>query len=189
MDGDLEKKALQAIRDGKGNPVGDNPSMTDDTLAPLKSPSSQGKRLTPKKLKFAQCLIEGMTAADAYRVAYNAESMAETSIRTEAWKLANDVLIQEIVERERAKMVRASTVSVGGLRPQIIERLWSEAQNARQDGARIRALELLGKMPEIDLFGEHNAGDKSERRDVGELTRQIKAELKKLGLDAKVIDS
>jgi phage terminase small subunit len=46
--------------------------------------------LTPKQEKFAQAVASGMTQADAYRHAYNAENMADSTIWSRASELAAD---------------------------------------------------------------------------------------------------
>jgi hypothetical protein len=46
--------------------------------------------LTPKREKFAQAVASGMTKADAYRHAYNAENMADSTIWSRASELAAD---------------------------------------------------------------------------------------------------
>ena len=46
--------------------------------------------LTPKQERFAQLVASGMTKADAYRHAYNAENMADKTIHEEASRTAND---------------------------------------------------------------------------------------------------
>jgi len=46
--------------------------------------------LTPKQEKFAQLVASGMTQADAYRHAYNAENMADSTILSMASLLAAD---------------------------------------------------------------------------------------------------
>lgn len=46
--------------------------------------------LTSKQEKFAQAVASGMTQADAYRHAYNAENMADSTIWSRASELAAD---------------------------------------------------------------------------------------------------
>lgn len=46
--------------------------------------------LTPKQEKFAQAVASGMTQADAYRHAYSAENMADSTIWSRASELAAD---------------------------------------------------------------------------------------------------
>ena len=46
--------------------------------------------LTPKQEKFAQAVASGMTQADAYRHAYNAENMTDSTIWSRASELAAD---------------------------------------------------------------------------------------------------
>ena len=46
--------------------------------------------LTPKQERFIQNVLGGMSLSDAYREAYNAENMADESIRVEAYRVFNN---------------------------------------------------------------------------------------------------
>ena len=51
------------------------------------SPESELPSLTPKQAAFVNALLEGKTAADAYRAAYKCESMSQAAIWVEASRL------------------------------------------------------------------------------------------------------
>ena len=57
--------------------------------------------LTAKQEAFAQCIADGMTQADAYRTAYSAGKMADSSIHVNASKLMADAKISQRVEELR----------------------------------------------------------------------------------------
>ena len=63
--------------------------------------------LTEKQGRFAQCLAEGMTNSEAYRLAYQAEGMAASTVHTEACKQAQhpkvSQRVSEILAEKRAK--------------------------------------------------------------------------------------
>lgn len=74
------------------------PGLT--VIAGGKDESRKGKRsgkaasgLTMKQEAFAQALANGASNADAYRAAYDATNMRETTIHSEASRLANNPLI------------------------------------------------------------------------------------------------
>lgn len=46
--------------------------------------------MTPKQEKFAQCIADGMTQADAYRAAFNAGEMKQETIHKRASELMSD---------------------------------------------------------------------------------------------------
>jgi hypothetical protein len=61
--------------------------------------------MTPKQEKFAQCIADGMNQADAYRTAYDASKMKDTSIHVNASKLMADNTISDRVRELRAAVV------------------------------------------------------------------------------------
>jgi hypothetical protein len=54
--------------------------------------------LTPKQEAFAQAIADGMTQADAYRAAYDAENMVPTSVYVEASKLIDNPNVAQRVK-------------------------------------------------------------------------------------------
>lgn len=60
--------------------------------------------MTPKQEAFVQAIASGMTQADAYRSAYNAENMKENSVWTNASKLMADAKVAQRVEELRSKL-------------------------------------------------------------------------------------
>lgn len=60
--------------------------------------------LTPKQEKFAQCIADGQTQADAYRSAYNAEKMSEAALHVEASKLMDNPKITLRLSELRSKL-------------------------------------------------------------------------------------
>lgn len=70
------------------------PSLTVISGGKDKKSKRSGKAATPDNLtekqeRFAQCLSEGMTNTEAYRLAYDAETMAPGTVHSEASKLAS----------------------------------------------------------------------------------------------------
>jgi phage terminase small subunit len=54
--------------------------------------------LTAKQEAFAQAIADGMNQADAYRTAYDAENMADTSVYVEASKLIDNPNVAQRVK-------------------------------------------------------------------------------------------
>jgi phage terminase small subunit len=63
-------------------------------------------RLTPKQEAFAQAVASGMTQADAYRSAYNADKMKPETIQNSAYKLMQDGDITARIEELRAEVAQ-----------------------------------------------------------------------------------
>lgn len=102
--------------------------------------------LTPKQAKFAANLAEGMSQAEAYRNAYDAENMAPETIHAHASRLAKRdkvaARVNALVE-ERMRLLETRGVSD---REKVVTLLRKFAEDeARPDHVRLRAVELWGK--------------------------------------------
>lgn len=60
--------------------------------------------MSPKQEHFAQCIADGMTQADAYRTAYDASNMKDSSIHVNASKLLADAKVAQRVAELKAKL-------------------------------------------------------------------------------------
>lgn len=60
--------------------------------------------MTPKQEKFAQCIADGMTQADAYRTAYGADKMKPETIHKRASELVSDGEVTGRVAELRSKL-------------------------------------------------------------------------------------
>jgi hypothetical protein len=102
--------------------------------------------LTPKQAKFAANLAEGMSQAEAYRNAYDAENMAPETIHAHASRLAKRDKVAARVDAligERMRLIETRGVSD---RSKVIKLLRQFAEDdARPDHVRLRAVELWGK--------------------------------------------
>lgn len=115
---------------------------------------SAGRELTAKQKRFARLIAEGNTGADAYRKAYNAKGTPK-SVGSNASRLKADERMQiELTRLNRLNEIR-ELHSPAQLRATVIERLQLEATDENNPpAARIRALELLGKVTEVAAFTE-----------------------------------
>lgn len=60
--------------------------------------------LTPKQEKFAQCIADGMTQADAYRASFACSKMKDNSIYCEASLLIDNPKVSQRIAELRAKL-------------------------------------------------------------------------------------
>ena len=111
--------------------------------------------LTPKQEKFCQGVISGKTASESYRDAYSVENMKDSSIWTEASKLMSNPKVSHRIQQGIKRKNDYAVTSAISLRQFIMEQLQAEATDTNNnESARIRALELLGKVSEVALFTE-----------------------------------
>lgn len=72
--------------------------------------------LTPKQEKFAQCVVEGMSQADAYRAAYNCKPTAKPeSIQQLACRLMDNVKVRSRVEELKQRALKRHDLTVDDL--------------------------------------------------------------------------
>jgi hypothetical protein len=136
--------------------------------------------LTPKQLKFAHSAVSGLSLADAYRQAYDAENMSERAIRTEACRLAahpNVARAMEAISGEKREKMQVLTVSD---RDMLITNLrrWTKGDETPTSG-QLRAAELLGKA--CGLY--RDIVETRTERPASEVLADIEARLNALGAE------
>lgn len=67
--------------------------------------------LTPKREKFVQGIVEGMSQAEAYRSAYSCKNMSDNAIYREASELMKDPKVSQRVSELREKMMNEKIMS------------------------------------------------------------------------------
>ena len=111
--------------------------------------------LTPKQEKFCPGVISGKTASESYRDSYSVENMKDSSVWTEASKLMSNPKVSQRIQQGIKRKNEYAVTSAISLRQFIMEQLQKEATDTdNNESARIRALELLGKVSEVALFTE-----------------------------------
>jgi hypothetical protein len=105
-----------------------------------------GFGLTAKQLRFATGAVSGLSLAEAYRQAYDAENMTAKAVQVEASRLAarpDVALAMDAIAGEKQAKMQVLTVSD---RDMLIRNLraWTKGDEAPTAG-QLRAAELLGK--------------------------------------------
>ena len=102
--------------------------------------------LTDMQERFARALMEGMTQTDAYKAAGYSQDQAITAIYSNASTLAaNEKIIRRLAElRDEAATAAKLT------RAFVLQGLIKIASDGKNEAARNRAFELLGK--ELGMF-------------------------------------
>jgi len=132
-------------------------------------------KLTGKQLAFVQAILKGENQSDAYRLAYNAENMSPQAIWTEAGRLFRHPGVSRRITAGRAAQARQAVHTGASLRSHIERELFELSTNAESDQARLRALELLGKLEKVGAFTE-----RVEQVDDNLSAKEIEAELQAL---------
>lgn len=120
------------------------------------STTPRPRALTTSQLMFAQGVIQGKTYRQAYRDAYpNAKGSGE-SITASAYKLMRDSRIQALVNDAWEQTADVLVEDIVASKRYILKQLVAHSKSAKQEGTKLKALELMGKA--IGLFKHEDAG-------------------------------
>ena len=103
------------------------------------------KPMTSSMMEFAKGLIEGKTQLEAYQNAYPNGKATERTLKTAAWKLAQDQRIQRMLQEHWGQTVEALTDDAVAVKRYVIKSLLELSKEAKQEGSKLKALELMGK--------------------------------------------
>ena len=117
--------------------------------------------LTPKREKFVQGIVEGMSQAEAYRSAYSCKNMSDNAIYREASELMKDPKVSQRVSELREKMMNEKIMSAQerlelltriakGEEPERVMRYvngeWTVLEVPASNKTRQTAIDLMNKM-------------------------------------------
>ena len=154
---------------------------TGDTGAPVLQVIDGGRasdKLTGKQSAFVQAVLKGANQSDAYREAYNAENMSDSTVWNEASKLFANPKVSARIKAGQRRQEAAAVHSGLSLRQHVERELYALSTKADTDQARLRALELLGKTEKCGIFVERTA-DVTETLTEEEVLQQLEEKLKK----------
>ena len=99
--------------------------------------------LTAKQEKFVNCIIEGMSQADAYRSAYNTSRMTDKTIHESASKLMADPKISTRVAELRGKLESKAIMTAQERMEWMTQLIGNENVGTTY---RLRAIDIMNKM-------------------------------------------
>ena len=172
----VRRMALMSNKKPKLRVVGSNKKHAGTRK---KSATSKNTGLTDKQEAFALAVFEGNNFSDAYRLAYDASNMSAACIHTEACLLVQNPKVSqrlEVLNADRVKQQRMLALSRSDF---VLKQLTDEATNPdNSDGARVRALELLGKS--VALFTDKVETEDKTERDAESIKAELQARLDRL---------
>ncbi len=163
----LHANTQDAIRDSKAKL--DNGQLAD-----------VAQRLSAKQESFARRVASGTcTLSDAYRASYDAQRMACKTV----WQAASRLMANSKVAARVAELSKAQEAEYlhdgASLRAFVVNGLQIEATQASSPGARVRALELLGKLTEVGAFADQRI-DITPRKSEQQIEQEIRELLERL---------
>ena len=129
------------------------------------------KRLTANQQVFVQNILNGMTQLDAYKDAYDTRTENDSTISVNANRLIRTpkvaALLGSLTDTFKEKVIQDAV----GTRRYVMEQLYVHASDAKSEGTKLKALEMMGRA--VGMFT-----DKVEQKVEQISTDQLKAELK-----------
>lgn len=115
------------------------PQRADGTLRVVERP------LNKAQIQFAQGVIEGKSRRQAYRDAYPNAQGADSTISAAAARLAKDQRIKRMIEAGWEETQEALADDIQATRRYVGRALVALSKAGKQEGTRLKALELLGR--------------------------------------------
>ena len=137
--------------DGESPELSEAERMARDAVPPKRRVDGelQGtpkqRPMTSAMMEFAKGLIEGKTQLEAYKNAYPNAKANERTLKASAWKLAQDIRIQKMLQEHWGQTVEALTEDAVAVKRYVIKNLLELSKNAKQEGSKLKALEMMGK--------------------------------------------
>ena len=99
--------------------------------------------LTAKQEKFVQNIIEGMSQADAYRSAYNTDTMSDKTVNEKASLLKDNDKIRARINELREESMSPKVMSAKKRKERLTEIINDDDVDIN---AKLKAIDLLNKM-------------------------------------------
>lgn len=103
------------------------------------------KRLTAKQRAFAAYVAQGNSPKDAYKMAYNVRSTNEATLSAAANNLLRHGEVSKLLEATFSTLHENIIQDAQATRRYVMEQLISHTENAKTEGTKLKALELMGK--------------------------------------------
>ena len=133
--------------------------------------------LTAQQMAFANCLIRGATLKVAYRESYPNSNATDACVMANASKRAKDIRIKRLVNEGVEETIEHLSEDVAGTKRYVLKQLLAHSKEAKQEGTKLKALELLGKS--VGLFIDKTQTEVKQSTP-DELKRELASHLKLL---------
>ena len=115
--------------------------------------------LTLNQHEFVREVIRGQGLRQAYRTAFRNNSGSDQAISSNASKLMRDERIQRMLQDAWGETVEALSEDAAASKRYVLKSLLALSKDAKQEGSRLKALELMGKA--CGLFTPTDVQDKT----------------------------
>lgn len=187
---DLLRRLDEVMLDGDGNQNDTAPGLSEaerlarDAVPPKRridgelQGTPRQKPMTSSMMEFAKGLIEGKTQLEAYRDAYPNAKGTDRTLKASAWKLTQDIRIQKMLQEHWGQTVEALTDDAIAVKRYVIKSLLELSKEAKQEGSKLKALELMGKT--VGMFRPAQA-EEEDSLTADQLKQELAKHLKLVG--------
>ena len=103
------------------------------------------REMTHGMRAFIAAKLAGSTSRDAYRQAYPNDKGSDATVSANAYKLSKHPLVAKALQDAWGQTEEALVEDMAASKRYVIQSLISLSKGAKQEGSRLKALELLGK--------------------------------------------
>jgi hypothetical protein len=101
--------------------------------------------LTPSQMEFTKGMIAGKTMRQAYRDAYPNAKGSDQVITSAAYRLSRDDRIQKALQEAWGETVEVLAEDAAATKRYVLKELLALSKGGKQEGSRLKALELMGR--------------------------------------------
>ena len=162
-----------------GDPEVGEWSEAEQSAHDAESPNTQGDKVKITKAMgvFIEGLIEGKSQFHAYRSAYPNAKGSDRTIRQNAFRLTKHPGVVYHLEQRQGETAEVLATALNAARLHVIRGLITHSVSGKQEGTRLKALELIGKA--TGLFNPQAQNEKAVVS-VADLRKELDVHLKTL---------
>ena len=143
---------------------------------------TRARPLSVSQALFAEGLIQGKTYKQSYKDAYPNAQGTDASITTSAYRLSRDPRIASMVNDALEETAEHLAEDRAATQRYVLRQLVAHSKTAKQEGTKLKALELLGKS--TGLFIDR-ASDEAKPVSAEQLKRELGVHLRLLRTDKR----
>jgi hypothetical protein len=138
---------------------------------------SRPKPLTAPQMEFTKGMIIGKTMRQAYRDAYPNAKGNDQVITSSAYRLSKDERIQKALQEAWGETVEVLAEDTAATKRYVLKELLALTKGGKQEGSRLKALELMGRA--AGMF-QPQAAEAVEKVSAEQLRKELSGHLKLL---------
>jgi hypothetical protein len=135
------------------------------------------KPLTAPQMEFTKGMIQGKTMRQAYRDAYPNAKGSDQVITSSAYRLSRDPRIQSTLQEAWGETVEVLAEDTAATKRYVLKELLALTKGGKQEGSRLKALELMGRA--AGMF-QPQAAEAVEKVSAEQLRKELSGHLKLL---------